>query len=163
MTKQDYITRLNLQKHPEGGYFKEVYRAPQSFQPEGFDGDRNYLTSIYFLLERNQVSHFHRILSDELWYYHGGAPCRVYQIDAKGVCTHFDLGLELTKGEQPFGFVPSGNIFGAEALGDFTLVSCAVSPGFDFKDFTLMTTSDLLQRYPEHASLIKRFTKEKYH
>ena len=162
MNQEDYIKELELQKHPEGGFFKETYRSSLTISMNGFEGDRNFLTSIYFLLEANQVSHFHRIKSDELWYFHGGSPCRVHQIDVNGNHSYFDLGIDLHGNQRPFTFVPSGNIFGAEPLGTFTLVSCAVAPGFDFQDFTLLTTPELMRLYPKHEQLIKKFSKEKY-
>ena len=160
--KKNLIDMLGLVPHPEGGYYKEVYRSEGEFTPLEINQSRNYLTSIFFLLEAGSVSHFHVIKSDELWYYHAGAPCLVHLITPKGEYHQIKLGLHLDHGETPFGVVPAGTIFGSESMGEFSLVSCAVAPGFDFEDFKLFTTAELIARYPAHEKLIRKFTKEKY-
>ena len=154
-----WIQQLHLQAHPEGGYFKENYRAAQ------MHGERNIATSIYFLLKGGEVSHLHRLTSDELWYYHSGNPLKVTVIDSAGQLTEYFVGPDLEKGQQLQLVIPAGSIFGSEVIGDsnnFSLVGCMVSPGFDFKDFELFTTSQLLKIYPQYPEQINRLTKEKY-
>ncbi|MFM7023605.1 MAG: cupin domain-containing protein [Flavobacteriales bacterium] len=154
-----WIEQLGLQSHPEGGHFREVYRAAE------MHGDRNIATSIYFLLKNGEVSHLHRLTADELWYYHAGQALRVTVIDKSGKLIEHFVGPDLEKGQQLQLIIPAGSIFGSEVIGvqnDFSLVGCMVSPGFDFRDFELFTTSSLLQIYPQYEQQIKRLTKEKY-
>lgn len=161
-SKKRIIDQLKLVVHPEGGYYKEVYRSPGKFYPPEMNASRNYLTSIYFLLEKGNVSHFHVIKSDELWYFHSGDPCLVHVIKPDGEYQQITLGLNLNEGELPFAAVRAGDVFGSESLGEFSFVSCAVAPGFDFNDFKLFTTAELVAKYPSHERIIRKFTKEKY-
>lgn len=161
-TSKYWIDHLALLSHPEGGYFKETYRSANSFLPDGFTQPRSYATSIYFLLEENNVSHFHRIQSDELWYYHAGASLTVYVIHQNGHLEKIKIGPHIDQGEVLQATVPANTIFGSTCEGDYSLVGCMVSPGFDFNDFELFTTSNLLLKHPNHAEVIKKLTKEVY-
>lgn len=161
MKKQNkWISKLNLQAHPEGGYFSEVYRSDVIVGieglPEKFPGDRNILTSIYFLLERGQRSVFHRIKSDETWYFHDGSPLNIFIIDHQGEILQQELGISMDS--RPQITVPADCWFAAESTGDFTLVSCAVSPGFDFQDFEMADEQKLLLEFPKHKEVIEKFT-----
>lgn len=133
------ISKLQLEAHPEGGYYKEIYRNERSFNPEGFDGERSLGTSIYFLLIENQSSALHRIKSDEIWYYHLGGTLEIIEQDDSGTETRTRLGCDLENGDQLQYVVKAGKWFGAQPLkgSGFCLVGCQVSPGFDFKDFEL--------------------------
>ncbi len=157
-----WVENLDLLPHPEGGFYKEVYRSGESFQPYDFDGERNYSTSIYFLLEKGNVSHFHRIKSDEIWYYHGGDALSVFVIHKNGELEELKIGPNPDQGEVLQAVVPSGTIFGSKSSGAYSLVGCMVSPGFDFKDFELFKTSQLLEEYPSHHQIIKELSKEQY-
>lgn len=157
-----WIENLDMISHPEGGYYKESYRSSVEFDPKGFPGKRNYSTSIYFLLEDGNVSHFHRIKSDEIWYYHAGHPLTVFVIHPNGKLEEINIGPNIHKGEVLQAVVPAGCIFGSTSLNEYSLVGCMVSPGFDFQDFELFTTSQLTAIYPQHVELIKRLTKENY-
>lgn len=157
-----WINHLGLLEHPEGGYFKETYRTQETFKPRGFDGQRNYLTSIYFLLEEGNVSHFHSINSDELWCYHAGDPLSIFIIYQNGDLDELILGPNLEKGEVLQVVVPAGTIFGSKSNGEYSLAGCIVSPGFDFKDFKLYSTSYLLNQYPNCKAIIKELSKEHY-
>lgn len=161
-TAQYWINNLQLLAHPEGGYYKETYRSPNSFHPDGFIGERNFSTSIYFLLEEDNISHFHRIKSDELWYYHAGAPLTVYVIHNDGKLEEINIGPNVSKGEVLQAVVPANTIFGSTCKGNYSLVGCMVSPGFDFNDFELFTTSQLLTTHPKHEGIIRKLTKEAY-
>jgi uncharacterized protein len=105
------------------------------------------------------VSRFHRIKSDELWYFHFGSAVTVHTLDEHGHTEHL-LGNNFTNGEQPFLLVKSDTVFGSsvEEAGGFALVSCAVAPGFDFRDFELFTSDQLLRDYPDHKKIIQRLT-----
>jgi predicted cupin superfamily sugar epimerase len=159
---QYWINYLDLSTHPEGGYYREKYRSKEIFKPEGFDGQRNYLTSIYFLLEEGNVSHFHSINSDELWCYHAGDPLSIFMIDQNGELDQLVLGSNLQKGEVLQALVPAGTIFGSKSNGEYSLAGCIVSPGFDFQDFKLYSTSYLLNRYPNCEAIIRQLSKEHY-
>lgn len=154
-TAQELVQSLGLLPHPEGGFYKETYRSELTLEGK----DRQLLTSIYFLLTSANVSKFHRIKSDELWYFHAGSPLIVHTLGEHGHQQHH-LGLDLSKGQQPFLWIPKDTIFGSTVLenDDFSLVSCAVAPGFDFRDFELFERSELLRAYPEHKELVERLT-----
>ncbi len=154
-TAQELVQTLGLLPHPEGGFYKETYRSELTLEGK----DRQLLTSIYFLLTSANVSKFHRIKSDELWYFHAGSPLIVHTLGEHGHQQHH-LGLDLSKGQQPFLWIPKDTIFGSTVLENdgFSLVSCAVAPGFDFRDFELFERSELLRAYPEHKELVERLT-----
>ncbi len=138
MTAQDYIDHYQMLPHPEGGFFKEVFRSSENIQFPGFDGNRNYCTSIFFLLEKGQTSALHRIKSDEIWYHHDGGTLVITEIDENDVEIQTKLGKDFRMSEKLQHVVFANRWFGAHVLeGDFVLVSCSVSPGFDFSDFEL--------------------------
>ena len=164
-TADYWIRRLNLEEHPEGGYYKRVYTSElqlkQSSLPETFGGDRPVCTSIYYLLQQNEFSVFHRIQSDEGWHFYDGDGLKIYEINSDGSLTEHLLGLEIEKGQSPFRFVKAGNWFAAELLprSSYTLVGCTVSPGFDFSEFELADREKLTSVYPQHTKLIARLTR----
>jgi predicted cupin superfamily sugar epimerase len=158
-TAEHWIETLGLQPHPEGGYYREVYRSAEwmsaSSLPLRFTTDRCFCTSIYFLLRGCDVSHFHRIGSDELWFFHAGDPLTLHVIDPAG--TYCALRLDGTSLQIA---VPHGCWFGAtvdEANG-MSLVGCSVSPGFEFSDFELATRAQMLALCPAQRVLIERLT-----
>ncbi len=149
-----WIEDLHLKPHPEGGHYREIYRSAgqigQDFLPEGMEGNRNYATSIYYLLEAGDVSLFHRIKSDELWFFHSGAPLEIVVLNKDGTIDTHILGLDVEVGQQPQLTVPAGLWFGARLpphFASYGLVSCVVSPGFDFEDFQLATPEDI-EKWP---------------
>jgi predicted cupin superfamily sugar epimerase len=158
------IDRLKLAPHPEGGYFRETYRASESVAasalPRRFNGERSISTAIYFLLEAGQRSHLHRIRSDEVWHFYAGDPLIVVEIDAAGTLTTTRLGSDLGAGAVFQHVVPAGSWFGATPAEDgrFTLVGCTVAPGFDFADFELAERAALVAEYPGHQAWIRRLT-----
>lgn len=162
-TADYFINKLGLEAHVEGGYFKEVYRNELEISTEAypipFEGERALSTTIYFLLKSGQVSKFHKLKFDELWFYHYGCPVMIHMLDEKGGYQKLELGLDLEKGEMPQVLVPANVIFSAEPLAEdsFSLVSCLVSPGFDFRDFILYDGNTLSEMYPEHEEVIRRF------
>lgn len=139
MNATQYIDKLQMLPHPEGGYYKESYRSNHSIQVNGFDGERSMCTSIFFLLEKGQKSALHRIKSDEIWYFHDGQTLEIIELDSEGNEQITRLGKDILNGELLQHVVPAGIWFGARlaAHSDFCLVGCQVSPGFDFKDFEL--------------------------
>ena len=160
-----WIKHLNLQPHPEGGFYRETYKS--SFEidhhslPVGYSGSRKLSTSIYYLLRSGEISRLHRLQSDELWYYHFGSSLKIVMIDPEGKKITKILGPRLEKAEQPQVLIPSGTIFGAEVTDSnaFSLLGCLVTPGFEFDDFEVFDKDDLLQAYPKHKDLILNFSK----
>ena len=146
------IHELNLIPHPEGGFYRETFRSKEVLK----DINRNLVTAIYFLLQSEDISRFHRIKSDEHWFFHAGSPLVVHTLDKHGHTKHL-IGLELNKGETPHFIVPKNTIFGSQVLekNSFSLVSCLVSPGFDFADFELIKRADLLKEFPEQKEIIE--------
>jgi len=152
---QQIIDNLHLEAHPEGGFFIETYRSTELIaHPE-----RNLMTSIYFLLTSENVSKFHQIKSDEMWYFHSGSPLIVHMLNDKGH-TELIIGNDLSKGQRPYGMVPKDTIFGSCVLEEnsYSLVSCAVAPGFDFRDFKLFTKAELMQDYAAFENIIDKLT-----
>lgn len=165
MNTADYwIDKLELSRHPEGGFYKQVYKATESISqnalPERFKGSRSFATSIYFLLSGTDVSRFHRIKSDELWHFYAGSSLTIYMIDDTGERSEFTLGSDFEKGECFQHAVPLGCWFGAalNQANSFALVGCTVAPGFDFEDFELAKQAELLKAYPQHRKLIEKLS-----
>lgn len=159
-----YIKHLNLEKHPEGGYFKETYRSEEKFEADvsndSFPANRNYSTAIYFLLEGHQHSKFHRIKSDEIWHFHTGSSATIHIIHPDSLYEARYLGPDLGKGQEFQIVVPAGCWFGVsvDVAGSFMLASCTVSPGFDFRDFEMPDAYQLKQAFPEHADIIDQLS-----
>lgn len=159
-----YIETLKLKKHPEGGYYKEIYRAGELILPEHlpnrYGKPRAFSTSIYFLLEGRQFSSFHKLKSDELWHFYDGTSVLVYILNENGELKIHKAGREMDKGDLFQLTIEKNNWFAAE-LEDktsFALIGCTVSPGFEFSDFKMGKREELINRYPEHKSLIERLT-----
>lgn len=152
----EWISKLNLQPHPEGGYYKEVFRSEQYVSREGSDFLRQACTSIYYLLEDEDFSGFHRIMSDEIWYFHQGVPLNVHVIAENGEYRMSELSGSSTGSLSLV--VPAGLWFAADipSKSGYSLVSCAVAPGFDFSEFEMADKSELLRSYPFHEALFNR-------
>ncbi len=164
MNAEYWINKLGLKAHPEGGYYYETFAATEYIDlaalPDRYGGNRKHYTSIYFLLENGQVSHFHRIKSDEIWAFHYGEPLNIHVIDSSGNYQVLKLGLNIEKGESPQHIVPAGSWFGASlaiATG-YSLVTCFVAPGFDFNDFELANRDNLVKAFPDYQMIIKKLT-----
>lgn len=161
----DWIDHLQLSPHPEGGHYRQTYRAAESIArahlPERFDGDRAFSTAIYFLLADDDFSALHRIRSDEVWHHYDGGALTVHVIDSGGCYVPIQLGKDISKGESPQAVVPAGCLFGASMrdAGSFALVGCTVAPGFDFTDFELPPRAQLLREYPQLREIIERLTR----
>ena len=157
-TAQDLIDRLRLAPHPEGGYYRETYRAADGIRAPGFDGPRSISTAIYYLLAAGDRSMLHRIKSDEAWHFYAGGPLLIVALSPDGVLTETRLGSDVARGEIPQHIVPAGHWFGAcPAEGSaYSLVGCTVAPGFDFADFEMSSRAALIAAFPQHADWIER-------
>ncbi|GAA3944648.1 cupin domain-containing protein [Hymenobacter algoricola] len=159
MTAPDIIRQLHLLPHPEGGYYRETYRSDYRIQTESGQ-PRHLSTAIYYLLANDDKSHFHRIKSDELWFFHQGQTLEIIVLGGDQPTT-IRLGGDLTKGEVPQAVVPANTWFAArlEQGTGFGLVSCTVAPGFEYVDFELARRAALLAEFPHLPELIRQFTR----
>jgi len=162
-----WIRHLKLSKHIEGGWFSEVYKSelklspsqlPENFPP---GATRHACTHIYFLLEKDQFSALHRIKSDELWHFYAGDSLIIYEIEISGKLVKHILGSDPQKNQQLFSYVKAGSWFGASLseAGEYALVGCTVSPGFDYSDFEMADRKKILLEYPLHEELIRSLTR----
>ena len=163
-TGKYFVEKLRMKEHPEGGYYNECLKSEDRIDASSIDpsfgGNRRLWTSIYFLLKDRDVSCFHRLKSDEIWYYHSGVPMIIHIINKNGELERVKLGLDIERGEQPQVLIPKGSIFGAVMDGTgYSLAGCMVSPGFEFDDFELLEREELIKAYPQHELIIKRLTK----
>ncbi|HVA67463.1 MAG TPA: cupin domain-containing protein [Elusimicrobiota bacterium] len=158
------IRLYNLRPHPEGGYFRETYRAgkalPRAALGSAFGGARSCSTAVYFLLAQGEFSRLHRIKSDEVWHFYLGGPLSIAQISPEGAIETVILGRDAEAGQTLQHAVPAGWWFGAyPAPGSgYSLVGCTVSPGFDFADLELGRRADLLGLFPHAKAIIERLT-----
>jgi predicted cupin superfamily sugar epimerase len=140
------VRRLALRPHPEGGYYGETFRSSLRLTlPDG--RVRSASTAIHYLLPAGAWSTWHRVRSDEVWHHYDGGALRLYR-----------LGLEVVRlsAETPQAVVPAGVWQAAEPLEGATLCGCTVAPGFEFEDFELGATEQLVREFPAEAALIRR-------
>ena len=151
-----YIKNLNMDPHIEGGYFKESFISNDELKQ-----DKKLWSSIYFLLRTGEVSNFHRLKSDELWYYHDGEALTIYMITPEGELITRQLGKDIENGETPQILVPKGCIFGSAMNNNgYSLVGCMVSPAFEYNEFELFKREYLLELYPNYKDIIIKLTRE---
>jgi hypothetical protein len=160
LTPAELVEMLGLSPHPEGGFFRETYRAAESFTPSGIGAPRAVSTAILYLLREGEKSRLHRIKSDELWHYHLGGGLRLTELRPGGKIQETIIGPGLAAGQKLQHAVPAGAWFGAEPLAGFALVGCTVAPGFDFADFELGKRGALIDEYPLASEAIVRLTPE---
>ena len=155
-TVSHWIATLHLQPHPEGGYYKEVYRSPNQVTRKDSDETKSACTSIYYLLEGEDYSGFHRIKSDELWYFHKGSPLHIHVINEEGIHETNELS-DTATGSLSL-VVKAGLWFASEipSKSGFALVSCAVAPGFEFSEFEMAKKDELTAAYPVYKDILVR-------
>lgn len=161
VTPQQLIETYNLQPHPEGGFYARTYCSDElvagAHLPQRFNGDRYISTAIYFLLEGNHFSAFHRIKSDELWHFYAGAGLNIYVIHPSGEGEVLKLGSDLQNGFSFQQVVKAGCWFASKPVDEngFAFVGCTVAPGFDFEDFEMGEREALQSEYPQHKEWIE--------
>jgi uncharacterized protein len=160
-----WIDKLGLVAHPEGGYYRESYRSGLAIArealPPQYTGPRLASTAIYFLLEGENFSAFHRLRSDELWHFYAGGSFVVHVIDKEGRYSEISVGNDPDAGERLQAVVKAGCWFASRTRNpeSFALAGCTVAPGFDFEDFELGKRSELTRLYPQHRELIEELTR----
>ena len=157
MGPEEIIAAYRLERHPEGGWFREVHRSSRPLGDiPGYPGERTAFTAIYFLLPRGDFSAFHRLRSEEVWIHLAGDPLELVCMGHE--VRRITLG-PAAKGGEPVAIVPAGELQAARSLGEYTLMLCVVSPGFDFADFSMPTREELLREHPDQRELILAFTR----
>lgn len=158
MTPAGLIEKYRLQPHPEGGWYREIHRSGRSVgTPSGYPGDRTALTVIYFLLVAGDFSAFHRVRSEEVWVHLAGAPLQLVVIENDE--PQINLLSSAEEPGAPVAVVPPGEFQAARTLGQYTLVTCLVAPGFDFADFEMPSRENLLHLFPRHEALVNQFSR----
>lgn len=158
------IEALGLIAHPEGGFFRETYRADLALAgpalAPAFPGQRAASTAIYYLLAAGDRSRFHRIRSDEVWHFYLGDPLQVIELTESGTVQVTTLGIDIAAGQVPQHVVPAGRWFGScpAPASQYGLVGCTVAPGFDFADFEMATRDQLITGWPLARDWIERLT-----
>jgi len=159
-----WISTLGLEKHPEGGYFRETYRSDSIIGPcclgVAYEGNRSASTAIFFLLTGKDFSALHRIRSDEIWHFYAGTSMALHIIHSDGEYQNILLGNRPEAGERFQAMIRAGAWFGA-VLNDpaaYALVGCTVAPGFDFRDFQMGRRDELMRLYPKHQTIIEMLT-----
>lgn len=128
MTPAEIITTLNMQPHPEGGWYTETWRHAAQPRPMG--------TAIYFLLEAHQHSHWHKVDADEMWHWYAGAPMELHLFDGERQTVEI-LGTDILKGQRPQLLVPADCWQMSVPVNGWVLVGCTVCPGFEFDGFEM--------------------------
>ena len=162
---QYWMEKLQLEPHPEGGYFRQTYRSAwmiaREALPPGFGAPRAASTAIYFLLEGKNFSAFHRLRSDEMWHFYAGSPLLIHVIEPGGEHGTIFLGTNPEVEQVPQAVVRAGCWFASHVWDwkSWALVGCTVAPGFDFLDFELAKRADLLASFPQHGGIIRKLTR----
>ena len=156
----ELIATLDLRPHPEGGFYREIYRSQSVVMPNDDRGPRAALTTIYFLLPAGEQSPWHRVASDEVWHLYEGGPLELLVLDASGSSLERHTLSHGTGGPfNPTHAVPAHCWQGARSRGDYALVGCTVAPGFDFADFTMLADDPTMReivrtRWPDLVDLV---------
>jgi len=156
----ELIASLSLEPHPEGGYYREIFRSASLVTPADGRGARAALTTIYFLLPAGAVSRWHRVSSDEVWHLHEGGPLELFELDAEcRELSRHHLAADRAESQATVCTVAANRWQAARPLADYALAGCTVGPGFDFEDFSMLADEAGLaararETWPELASLV---------
>ena len=150
---KNLIRKYQLKPHPEGGYYREVYRSEQKVNSPINNNKRNALTHIYFLLIKNQVSRFHKVHHDEIWNFYEGAPLKLIEF------YNSEIRETIISRESYIKVIKGGAFQAAETTGEYTLVGCSVAPGFDFNDFSFLNeneelTNKIKMKFPKFEKFV---------
>jgi predicted cupin superfamily sugar epimerase len=154
------VDTLGLEPHPEGGFYRETFRAPLSLEGLPHGGPRAASTAIYFLLPAGVFSALHRVRSDEVWHHYDGDMVHIHEIDDAGTHTVVRLGPHVGTGERPQHVVTAGKWQAAVVAGArYALCGCTVAPGFDFRDFEMPSRAALLAKWPSLRLVVETLTR----
>jgi predicted cupin superfamily sugar epimerase len=132
------VRELGLTPHPEGGYYRELFRSRRMVRTDDGRSERWAATTIFYLLRGTDVNRWHRVASDEIWHWYEGAPLTLHLLDAPVTRARTELLGPVGEGSAPVRVVPAGCWQAVRCTGEFTLAGCTVAPGFEFSDFRLM-------------------------
>lgn len=155
----ELIEKLDLKHHPEGGHFSEVYRSPSTVRPSDDREERAAVTTIYYLLAKEELSRWHQVRSDELWHFYEGAPLELHSIDPRTwEIKHMLLGPE-GSGGNAVQVIPSGWWQAARTTGEYTLAGCTVAPGFEYGDYMIFSensdkSEEIRRRFPDLTAFL---------
>lgn len=153
MKAQVHIKMLNLERHIEGGFFREIYLCDTKID------NRSIASSIYFLIEQGDFSAFHIIGQDEQWVHVEGEGMCIHMITKDGEYSKVVVGTDYKSGQVPNFVVPANTYFASEAVGEYSLVVCNVFPAFRYEDFLLPKRDEFIRMFPEHKDIITRLTR----
>lgn len=167
MTAQDIIRLLKLEKHPkEGGHFRETYRSSQSIAreqlPSAYSAPRSFSTAIYYLITPDSFSALHRLPGEEIFHHYLGDAVEMLLLHADGKSEIVTIGNDLARGQSPQVIVPANTWQGSRLIdgGQFALLGCTMSPGFDYADYQHGSRDELLRRYRTQSDRIRALTTE---
>jgi uncharacterized protein len=154
----ELIATLDLRPHPEGGFYREVFRSAMKLTPDS-RGERAALTTIYFLLPEGAASRWHLVTSDEVWHLYEGGPLELLEMDAAGTTLERHVLGPVGDDSAPVHTIGAGRWQAARSTRGYTLVGCTVAPGFDFADFHMLADDAELAarvrtRWPELTALV---------
>lgn len=160
---QYWVDTLQLQPHPEGGWYREMFRdfrQVAAINPSGNSQEYAASTAIYFLLDHTQFSAFHKIGASEVWHFYAGQGITIYILHNDGRLETIELGQHPEQGQQFQTIVPPNTWFAARVnhRGGYALCGCTVAPGFEFTEFELASKNTLLKQYPIHENVIVGLT-----
>jgi predicted cupin superfamily sugar epimerase len=161
MTADEVKRVLGLQPHPrEGGWYVRTWESPEYVSLPRYTGERRTSTAIYYLLEPGTFSEMHKLESDEIFHHYLGGAVEMLQLYGDGSSKVTVLGKDIAAGEVPQHVVPRGVWQGSRMLreGEWALLGCTVSPGFEFEDYTDASAAELIKRWPSEAKRIQRLT-----
>jgi predicted cupin superfamily sugar epimerase len=163
ITAEEMIRLLNLEKHPEGGYFTETYRSKEKIT-DPRRGQRSYSTAIYYMLTPDTFSEMHRLTGDEMFHFYLGDPVEMLHLYPDGTGKHLLLGSDIERGMQPQVLVLSGVWQGARLLpggtSGFALMGTTMAPGFEYSDYQSGSRQELTRQYLEFKELITTLTRK---
>jgi predicted cupin superfamily sugar epimerase len=149
-TRADELVRtLGLAPHPEGGYYRELFRSRRMVRTDDGRSERWAATTIYYLLRGSDVNRWHRVASDEIWHWYEGAPLELHLLDPLVTRARTEVVGPVGAGSAPVRAVPSSCWQAVRCTGEYTLAGCTVAPGFEFSDFRL------LREVPDLAARLK--------
>jgi len=162
MTADEVKKLLGLQPHPrEGGWYVRTWESEEFVEPARYGAPRRTSTAIYYLLEPGTFSEMHLLESDEIFHHYLGGAVEMLQLFADGTSAVTVIGKDLAAGERPQHVVPRGVWQGSRMLGagEWALLGCTVSPGFEFEDYSDASAAELMAKWPGEAARIRALTR----